>query len=430
MITSTTWTKSLSLALISRVLFFVLMVALIQSCTTAPDMADTELFAIDDFSVHRTDTEQLTESFNDFITSVYQAPADQKQALVDSFIQWADSATGIPYMEDSTAYFLYTNGSSPQVAVAGDFCGWDPTNQDFNHLSGTSLYYAAYQFENDARLDYKFVVDGNWILDPLNPHTCSGGFGPNSELSMPAYIQPPEIESYAIPHGSLFSSTFSDTTQGRTRSVKIYTPPGYTEGSQTYRSIYFHDGSEQLSLGFARNVLDFLIAEEQIPPVIAIFVDPINRNEEYLYDYDFMAMFVTELVPWIDAQYRTMPEAEYRAVAGVSAGGLTSLLFTIQHPDIFGNCGAFSPSIWFGNLIDQYEASPVLPVKIYMDAGTYDPSIYNSSLNLQGILDDSQWDLDWRVWHEGHSWGAWRAHVDDALTYFWPMVTSGIDDSY
>jgi enterochelin esterase-like enzyme len=164
--------------------------------------------------------------------------------------------------------------------------------------------------------------------------------------------------------------------------------------------------------------------------VIAVFVDPLNRNNEYAYDYEFMDMFVSELVPWIDTQYRTMPEAEYRAVAGVSLGGLASLLFTIQHPEVFGNCGAYSPAVWIGDLIEQYEASPVLPVKIYMDAGTYEPSIYNSAIGFKGILEDDQWNLRWREWHEGHSWGSWRAHLDEALTFFWPMVTSGIDDRY
>jgi enterochelin esterase family protein len=297
-------------------------------------------------------------------------------------------------------------------------------------LSGTNLYYAGYQFEHDARLDYKIVVDGNWILDPLNPNTCSGGYGPNSELSMLGYVQPPEIQSYDIPHGTLHSTIFSDTTQGRSRPMVVYTPPGYAEGTQSYRSIYFHDGNEQLNLGLTRNVLDLMISQELIPPVIAVFVDPLNRNNEYAYDYEFMDMFVSELVPWIDTQYRTMPEAEYRAVAGVSLGGLASLLFTIQHPEVFGNCGAYSPAVWIGDLIEQYEASPVLPVKIYMDAGTYEPSIYNSAIGFKGILEDDQWNLRWREWHEGHSWGSWRAHLDEALTFFWPMVTSGIDDRY
>jgi len=112
----------------------------------------------------------------------------------------------------------------------------------------------------------------------------------------------------------------------------------------------------------------------------------------------------------------------------VSLGGLTALLFTLQHPEVFGNCGAYSSAIWLGDLIEQYQNAQVQSVKIYMDAGTYESSIINSSASLQEILENNNWEYRWKVWHEGHSWGAWRAHLDESLTYFWPMETSGIDE--
>lgn len=407
-------------------LFLLFLSIVLSTCWISPERRNESA----DYPQHTIQSKQDRFTFNDFITSVHEAPDEDKQAIVDSFMFWADSVTGIPYIEDSTAYFLYINGSNPSVAVAGDFTGWDPANQGFNHLDGTNLFYRAYDFESDARLDYKFVVNGNWILDPLNPMTTSGGFGPNSELSMLSYIQPPEIQSYDIPHGTVTYHNFSDSTQGRTRAVRVYTPPRYTESDDSYRSIYFHDGQEQLNLGFTRNTLDFLIHHQLIPPVIGVFVDPTNRNEEYSYDLDFMEMFVSELVPWVDNEYRTIAEAESRAIAGVSLGGLTSLLFTVHHPEVFGNCGAYSSAIWFGDLIEQYGASQVLQVKIYMDAGTYEPSIYTSSLALRDILADEGWEHTWKVWHEGHSWGSWRAHLDEALLYFWPLTTTGIDDRY
>ncbi len=401
----------------------------------SPEHLQKQHSVTDDFSVATVSAQQKGFTFNNFITSVYQAPADQKQALVDSFMQWADTTTGIPYIEDNTAYFLYINGSNPTVSVAGDFTGWDPSGQIFNYLSGTNLFYRGYQFEADARLDYKLVIDDQdpndkWILDPLNPNTCSGGFGPNSELAMSDYVQAPEIQNFEIPHGAVTYYDFSDTTQERTRSVRVYTPPGYVENDFQYRSIYFHDGNEYLTLGFAQNVLDYLIENQSIPPVIAVFVDPTNRNEEYSCDTDFMDMFVNELVPWIDSEYRTMIDANSRAVAGVSLGGLTSLLFTLHHPETFANCGAYSPAIWIGDLMQEYQSSEVLPVKIYMDAGTYETSIFNSASTLQETFLNNSWNYKWKIWHEGHSWGAWRAHLDESLTYFWPMTSTGIDDSY
>jgi len=381
--------------------------------------------------VARPENDREWESFNDFITSVYQAADSNKQALVDSFLIWADDLTGIPFIEENTAWFLYTSNSVSSVQVAGDFNGWNPNGSSLNHLTGTNLHYRGEDFEMDARLDYKFVLNGNnWILDPRNPCTCSGGYGPNSELSMPNYVQPPEIQTYDIPHGSLESFYFSDTTQGRTRSVKVYLPAGYEMGSETFRTAYFHDGGEYISLGYARNVLDYLIYHEEIPPIIGVFVNPTNRMEEYAYDYNFMSMFVNELVTHIDTTYRTSQLPEHRAVIGVSLGGLASLFFTIQHPEVFLKCGAYSPAIWgeYNDVVAMYENSPVLPAKIYIDGGTYEASFLDAAFELHLYLDANGWDTRAFVWHEGHSWGAWRAHLDESLKYFWPMTATGIDE--
>jgi len=396
----------------------------------ASEFVDEKISGADDLSVITRSSLQHDFTFNDFITSVYQAPDSGKQALVDAFVLWADSTTGIPYIEDTTAYFLYLDDSNPIVAIAGDFNDWNPEGPQFIPLSGTNLSYRPTNFESDARLDYKFVVGGNWILDPLNPHTCSGGFGPNSELSMLAYRQPMEILNYEIPMGHMNTHAYTDSTQGKTRSVRVYTPPGYDGSESRYRNIYFLDGGEYLELGYAKNILDYMIFNELIPPVIAIFVDPSNRDVEYRYDLQFMDMFVQELVPWVDSKYRTMAKASDRAIVGVSLGGLTSLLFTLHHPQTFGNCGAYSPAIQLGDMIEQYQNSPVLPVKIYMDAGTYEATIYNSATDLEQIFGENVWNYKWRVWHEGHSWGSWRAHVDESLAYFWPLVTTGVDNRY
>ena len=100
---------------------------------------------------------------------------------------------GIPFIEDSTANFIYL-GTPNSVSVPGDFNGWSTSAWPMTHLSQTNFWYRSENFELDARLDYKFVMNGsNWILDPENPNICQGGFGPNSELSMPLYVQPWEI---------------------------------------------------------------------------------------------------------------------------------------------------------------------------------------------------------------------------------------------
>ncbi|MCI0693235.1 T9SS type A sorting domain-containing protein [candidate division KSB1 bacterium] len=57
-------------------------------------------------------------------------------------------------------------------------------------LPATNFWYLGKNFEPEARLDYKFVLNGStWILDPHHNKTVLGGFGPNSELAMPLYVK-------------------------------------------------------------------------------------------------------------------------------------------------------------------------------------------------------------------------------------------------
>ncbi|MCK5086093.1 MAG: hypothetical protein KAQ90_01175, partial [Melioribacteraceae bacterium] len=118
---------------------------------------------------------------------------EEKETVINSFMTYARTK-GIPFIEENTANFIYYNPASV-VNIAGDFNGWDYSTISMNNVSGTNFFYYWKEFEPDARLDYKFVVNSSqWILDPENPNRVSGGFGPNSELAMPEYVQPWEIK--------------------------------------------------------------------------------------------------------------------------------------------------------------------------------------------------------------------------------------------
>lgn len=244
------------------------------------------------------------QSFIDNVNSISNPSA--KIAAVDSFMNFARSK-GIPFIEDSTANFIY-NANVSSVAIAGDFNGWNYNGNQLTKLAGTNFWYKSYIFEMDARLDYKFVINGsNWILDPENPNTCSGGFGPNSELSMLSYIQPWEIQyNQNIAHGYLISKSIFSKNVNTNYQVTIYLPPDYDSlSNKSYPSVYFQDGTEYISLGKAVNVLDNLIAANKIQPIIGVFVKPNNRNEEYAYSKreQYRLFFIDELAPFIDSLY-------------------------------------------------------------------------------------------------------------------------------
>jgi enterochelin esterase family protein len=116
-------------------------------------------------------------------------------------------------------------------------------------VEGTNLWYLTQTYEPDARLDYKLIIDGNqWILDPRNSYTCTGGFGPNSELRMPQYVPPVEVEyNSGIAHGSIRDTTFYSIYLKNSRKIWVYTPAGMSP-EKSYPVAYVHDGDGYLAL--------------------------------------------------------------------------------------------------------------------------------------------------------------------------------------
>ena len=369
------------------------------------------------------------QTFQDFLNRVFPAPPEQRQAMVDSFM---NTAKNFPYLEqDTLAHFIY-RGEASRAAVAGDFNSWNPDAASMQHVPSTDFWFRNETFEPDARLDYKFVIDGNtWILDPLNPNTISGGFGPNSELSMPGYVPPPEIEFYPdIPHGTLQDTTFSSTSLGNSRKIQIYLPPGYNTSARRYPLILFHDGLEYISLAKANNVFDYLIQQQRIEPVLAVFVPPVNRSREYAGNLkpQFTAFIVDELLPWVDRRFRTRTGMHSRATLGASNGGNIALWLGLQHPEVFGHIAAQSSNVEAA-IARGFQNRPKSEQQFYLDIGTYDiPLLIPRVKTFVPVLQAKGYPVIFREFHEGHSWGNWRAHLDDVLELFFPPQPTGIGE--
>jgi enterochelin esterase family protein len=369
------------------------------------------------------------QSFADFIEYVNSLPEEEKIPVVDSFMT-AVEPLGFPYLTGDTANFIF-RGEATNIRIAGDFNGWDPGLYYMANVSGTDFFYRSKTFEMNARLDYKYVVNGSsWILDPLNPNTCTGGFGPNSELAMPAYVQPWEIESYpGTPEGTIIQDQLSSSNTGSIFQLKIYLPPGYDEDLPGgYPTVYFQDGFEYISLGYADNVLDNLIDSSLCSPVIGVFVRPNNRNEEYAGSLrnPYRLFFVEELVPFIDENYNTIRNSRGRALLGDSFGGNISALISYNHPDAFGNCGLHSGAFWPNDfeafhLIVEGETKAIRWSSVW---GTYE-GLWENMRAFRDSLTTSGYEFKWLELPEGHSWGLWRATIDEMVPYFFPPQFMG-----
>lgn len=107
------------------------------------------------------------------------------------------------------------------------------------------------------------------------------------------------------------------------RKFQIYLPPNY-DNTKQYRTIYFNDGSFYLSEGKLKNVLDYMIAQQELEPVVAVFIDYLERNREYIYKTkkNYMDFFVNELLPLIEKDFAVRTDPDGRVIVGASNGGV------------------------------------------------------------------------------------------------------------
>lgn len=357
--------------------------------------------------------------------------SSERQAAADSFFNYAKTVR-IPFIDNDTAVFVY-RGNVNSISIAGDFTGWNPAIA-LTRIQPTNFYYHMKKFEMNARLDYKYVVSGTqWILDPENPHQVSGGFGPNSELAMPDYIQPDEIlYNPAILHGTTEQKQILSSNTNRNYNLRIYLPPGYNP-SKHYPAVYFQDGSEYISLGSADNVLDNITNEQRINKVIAVFVTPTNRNEEYAGSLrnQYAAFFAQELVPFVDSNYSSIKDPHMRLVMGDSYGGNISALISYYYPEVFGNCGLHSGAFQNYNYeVDSlYFSSPKKDIKFSSVWGTYEPLWQNMRMFRDSLIAKG-YDFQWLELPEGHSWGQWRANIDRIVEYIYPYGITSVNNEY
>jgi enterochelin esterase-like enzyme len=217
------------------------------------------------------------------------------------------------------------------------------------------------------------------------------------------------------------------------REIKVYLPHGYEELSGL-PTVYINDGFDAISFADMPTILDNLIAQKKIVPVIAVFIPPVARQFEYLTDgrEKFVNVLCNEVVPMIDDNFRTARMPQKRAMMGISNGGHITLYTVLSRPDLFhcagGQSATISPELQ--NLTQRQADKNKLPptMKIYLDCGRYDIQRYNPVWGDIDFLESnrkySEMLVSLRIPHfyrevnDGHEWANWRERMPDILIFF------------
>ena len=359
-----------------------------------------------------------------------------REAALDRIWDDLRDADQIPFVSGGDAVFLW-RGTASSVSVAGDHTGWSPSVAPLARIGQGDVWARAESFAPEARLDYKLVVGSNWVLDPNNPHQQWSGFGVNSELRMPAWEPSPWVEPLAgVARGEMSApQTYDGIAYGEPVVYRVYTPAGY-DALSDLPVVYVTDGHEYADqrMGALPVILDNLVARGEVEPAILVLIDPrLNgtnrRQEQYVQNPGFAAFVATELVPTIDAEYRTRPDRESRVILGTSLGGLFSTYLGLQHPDVFGRLAIQSPAYWVSENSDWW-TGPSIYSLMQASGETWTLDMATGMVNdtedgarrMRDVMRARGLPLAYTEVPEGHSWGNWRALLDDVLITLLPAA--------
>jgi enterochelin esterase family protein len=337
---------------------------------------------------------------------------------------------GTPLVEQQSRLILPVqdvNGATPRIV--GDFnrwaatpAGYDATVGTTTRIEGTDWSYLETSAFSNARVEYVLLFERESRPDPLNPRSVSTYSGPHSEARMPLWIAQPEIDQRTpAPAGTLVQETVQSRLLGAARRVWFYTPPGYDGSQSWFPSVYVLDGGAYVERLGMPQILDRLIAGQEIPPAIAIFVEPGERQEEYTRNARWRAFIATELVPLVDKRFRTVPTPEQRLIFGSSLSAYGAVDLAVEYQAVFGLCAALAPPVQTATVITNQEKGrdAIRGVRFFVMAGTYD-SIADGGRRLRTALDIGTGAVTYLEVPEGHSPETFRNHIDDALRTLLP----------
>jgi enterochelin esterase family protein len=280
---------------------------------------------------------------------------------------------------------------------------------------------------------YTFNVDGVSTTDPRNPLTSES----LTHASSLYEVSGAEFMEYkaGVPHGAIATVFYDSSAIAGGRRMHVYTPPGYEAGSSRLPALYLlHGGGDSDdswgTVGRAGAILDNLIAAGKAKPMIIVMPAGHTSTEFRLIPgvrmgHDaFNDDLVKVIVPFIDSHYRTLPDRDHRAIAGLSMGGLQTLNIALSDAGDFGYVGIFS-SGWFPDSIKEEEETDVAKYRasgkqfrlFWVDAGKYDIALQNSRATI-AVLKKAGISIEEHESGGFHAWNNWR----DYLNQFAPLL--------
>jgi enterochelin esterase-like enzyme len=344
--------------------------------------------------------------------------------------------------DDRTVTLRFRAPNAKEVTVIGEIDGQEhPMTKGENGVWSVTLGPLAPDVYN-----YQFRADGVVAMDPVNP-AVKLGFGAFPPASMFQIPGDDFADARDVPHGSVRIETYHSKTMGVPRTLWIYTPPGYDRGTTRYPVLYLLHGagnieSSWMLTGRANYILDNLIAAGKAKPMI--IVNPLGyvRQGVNLAPEKPVAqpaapagapggggggfggpgggMFgkdvIDDVIPFIEAKFRTLKDPANRAIGGLSMGGGHTVQISFANPKLFGYVVVMSAGA--GNNPEQaypefFKSADAINKQwklLWIGAGKDDFALPGAK-GLDEALTKANIKHTFKITEGRHEWVIWRHHL-------------------
>ena len=318
------------------------------------------------------------------------------------------------------------DGPIPTGFVPGTERGLKMTRDETGLWSATTLMPVAADTYR-----YSFNVNGVKTPNTMGTTYSEERVGINSTLEVPGPEGAVQAWQADVPHGVVSEIEYWSEAIGGKRRAHVYTPPGYMKGSESYPVLYLVHGAGDsddswTSVGQANDILDNLIAAGKAEPMIVVMPaghTPDRPGADLLNNTDFGDDLTGSLIPYVDGNFRTLADADHRAMAGLSMGGSHTIRYGLTNPDLFHWLGVFSMGLGMNNNLDQvreYETANDAALKkaatdldlLYYAMGT-DDFLYGTVAPTRAMFDKYGIEHHYNESGGGHTWINWRRYLAD-----------------
>jgi enterochelin esterase-like enzyme len=221
----------------------------------------------------------------------------------------------------------------------------------------------------------------------------------------------------SVPSGELENRNIDSHILQAQRDYWVYLPPVYDK-RHSYPLLIVFDGQLYSDSGIPLpTIVDNLIYEKKILPIIIVFIDSVGfhrRRIDLKCSENFLNFITEELLPEINLKYSVSNDRLNKILMGASLGGLFSLYASLQRPDLFGKVLSQSGT---GNTISQLiNKDQTYPLKIYLDVGSLEVAEIATTQECRDLLMSAGHEVIYHVFPGAHDLVCWETSIPNALT--------------